>query len=251
MSAISENLDRFFPDGKTVILPIDHGTAIPVPGLENPGDLIDSVSSVVDGFVVNHGLLHACADQLSGKGICFRTDIYKPVHGDNRDRGSYQVFDSEAAAAEGANMVMNMCYPHHAEEARIFTECARLIAQRRETGIPVILESLPYGIGRPEDYTLENIGFAVRAAAELGADVVKTAYPTDADPVGFKKIIDACYVPVVVLGGAAMGDDKVLLKMVRDAMEAGAAGVAIGRNVWQHADPPTIAGEIAKIVHGS
>ena len=116
--------------------------------------------------------------------------------------------------------------------------------------MPVILEALPYGIGRGDEYTLENISFTVRMAAELGADVVKTAYPTGASADEFRSIIEASYVPVVVLGGAAMGDDDALLKMVSDAMAAGAAGVAIGRNVWQHPQPEEIAKRMCEIIHG-
>ena len=72
----SENLSQFFQaDGRTVILPIDHGTVIPVPGLERPSELIESLRDSVDGFVVNLGVAQACKDALEGKGICLRTQI--------------------------------------------------------------------------------------------------------------------------------------------------------------------------------
>src|SRR5690606_14833260 len=106
-----------------------------------------------------------------------------------------------------------------------------------------------FGIGRPADYTLENIGFTVRAAAELGADIVKTAYPTGASANEFRAIIEACFVPVIVLGGAALGDDEALLTMVKQAIEAGAAGIAVGRNVWQHPQPAKIAAALHAVVH--
>jgi len=247
----TKNLARFFqPDGKTVIVPIDHGTAIPVPGLENPAALIDSLNPFADGYVVNLGLASACRDVLAGKGICFRSDCYKPVHGENTDEGSYLLYGPDEAEAVGAHAMMNMLYLHHPNEAGIFRECAELIAEGIEAEIPVIVETLPFSIGRPADYTVENIGFAARAAAELGADVVKTAYPTGASVDEFKKIIDACFVPVIVLGGAAMGDDSALLTMVKNAMDAGASGIAVGRNVWQHPNPPRITEALAAIIHG-
>jgi DhnA family fructose-bisphosphate aldolase class Ia len=80
--------------------------------------------------------------------------------------------------------------------------------------------------------------------------VVKTAFPTGASADEFKAIVDACFVPVIVLGGAAMGDDRALLEMVRKAMDAGASGIAVGRNVWQHPNPPKIAAALNAIVHG-
>lgn len=246
-----DHLKRFFrEDGKTMILPIDHGTAIPVPGLEDPRALIEAMNPIVDGYVVNMGTANACSDVLEGKGICFRTDVYKPAAAGNRDLGAYMVYTAEDALEVGANAVMNMLYTHHAEEDRIVTECASLISQGMALEMPVILEALPYGIGRGDDYTLDNIRFTVRMAAELGADVVKTAFPTGASADDFRSIIDETFVPVVVLGGAAMGDDEALLKMVTDAMDAGAAGVAIGRNVWQHSQPAEIGKRIAGIIHG-
>jgi len=246
-----DHLKQFFrSDGKTMIVPIDHGTAIPVPGLEKPGELIESLNPFADGYVVNMGTANAFAGELEGKGICFRTDVYKPAVEGNRDLGSYLVYSAEDALEVGANAVMNMLYAHHAEEDRIIAECASLISHSNALEVPVILEALPYGIGRGDDYTLDNIRFTVRMAAELGADIVKTAFPTGASADEFRSIIDECYVPVVVLGGAAMGDDDALLKMVRDAMDAGASGVAIGRNVWQHRQPAEIAARMAEIIHG-
>ena len=168
---------------------------------------------------------------------------------DGKDKGSYRAFSVEDGLQFGANAVMNMCYPHHREEDRIFRECASLVSECSETGIPVILESLPYGIGYPDQYTPENISFAARIAAEIGADVVKTAFPTGGSVDEFKGIIDSCMVPVVVLGGAAMGDDRALFQMVRDSMDAGASGVAVGRNVWQHNSPVGVARCLNAIVH--
>ena len=86
-------------------------------------------------------------------------------------------------------------------------------------------------------------------AAELGADIIKTAFPHDADINDFKKIIDSSFVPVVVLGGAAMGDDEALLKMVKMAMDSGASGIAVGRNVFQHENPALVAKSLHAIVH--
>ena len=241
--------DAFFTEGRTVIVPIDHGTVIPVPGLEDPATLVETLNPYADGYVVNLGLGRACGEALDGKGICFRTDVYKPVHGENPDEGSTRVFAADDGLEVGANAVMNMCYPHHPQEHRNFRECASLVSECIDVGLPVILESLPYGIGYPKEYTVENISFAVRIAAELGADVVKTAFPTGGNVDEFKAIVDSCFVPVVVLGGAAMGDDAALFEMVRNSMDAGASGIAVGRNVWQHPSAAKIARSLRAIVH--
>ncbi len=244
-------MDQFFgKDGKTVILPIDHGTAIPVPGMEDPIGLIEATSPHVDGYVVNMGLALAAHEALEDSAVCLRTDVYKPAYGENEDEGAYRVYSAEHADGIGAHAVMNMLYTHHRNEAEIFRECGELIGESLDAEMPVILETLPFSIGRPDDYTPENIGFAVRAAAEMGADVVKTAFPTNGSVDDFKAIVESCFVPVIVLGGAAMGDDEALLSVVKKAMDAGASGIAVGRNVWQHANPVAIAQALNAIVHG-
>ncbi len=247
----SENLGKFFKeDNKTVILPIDHGTVIPIEGLlRKPADLIGQVDKYVDGYVVNYGVAKAFEDVLSNSGVCLRTDGYKPAYPGNPDEGSYLMYSAEDAEALGAHAMMNMLYLHHHRESNNFRECAAIISEGREYELPVILEALPFNIGRPADYTVENVGFVVRLAAELGADVVKTAFPTNGSVDDFKAIVEAALVPVIVLGGAAMGDDAALLTMVKNAMDAGASGIAIGRNVWQHANPPLVAAALHAIVH--
>ncbi|MCZ6672488.1 MAG: hypothetical protein O7C75_06050 [Verrucomicrobia bacterium] len=246
----TENLKAFFQeDGRTVILPIDHGTAIPVTGLERPGDVISSVRESVDGFVVNLGVAQVCKSELTGKGVCLRTDCYKPTYPGNPDTGPFRIYTCDDAQLVGAHAIMSMCYPHHPNEAKNIRECADLISESLDSQVPVIIESLPFGIGRPEDYTVENIGFVVRLAAELGADVVKTAFPTGGSVDDFKRIVEAALVPVVVLGGAAMGDDEALLTMVKNSIDAGASGIAVGRNVWQHTNPPAVAMALRAIVH--
>jgi hypothetical protein len=163
--------------------------------------------------------------------------------------GSINVYGVEEAEMVGANAVMNMLYPNSISERVNFQEVADLIRTSLDLDIPTIIEALPYGLGQTDKYTLDNIQFATRLAAELGADVVKTPYPIDCKPGDFRRVTESCFVPVIILGGANINDDASLLKMVEDAMDAGAAGIAIGRNVWQHRNPAAIARSLAAIVH--
>jgi DhnA family fructose-bisphosphate aldolase class Ia len=243
-----ENLDLFFRNGKTVILPIDHGVAIPVPGLENPVALIEKVNAYVDGYVLNLGLALRLGELLQNKGVCLRTDVYN-VRTEGEGAGTIAMYGVEEAEMVGANAVMNMLYPGGANEKVNFQECADLIRVSLDSDVPVILEALPKGLGQPEAYSVANVGFAARLAAELGADVVKVPYPTNGTVDDFKRIVESTFVPVIILGGAAMNDDAGLLKMAEDAMTAGAAGIAIGRNVWQHPNPGAIARSLSAIVH--
>ncbi len=243
-----DNLDLFFRNGRTVILPIDHGVAIPVPGLSNPPALVQSVAPFVDGFVLNLGLALRLGEMLNNKGICLRTDVYN-TRAEGEGAGSISMYGIEEAELVGANAVMNMLYPGGANERVNFQECADLIRISLDSDVPVILEALPKGLGMPEQYTVENVSFAARLAAELGADVVKVPFPTNGSIDDFRRIVESTFIPVIILGGAALNDDAGLLKMVEDAMTAGAAGIAIGRNVWQHPNPAAIARSLNAVVH--
>ncbi len=91
------------------------------------------------------------------------------------------------------------------------------------------------------------VKLAARAGAELGADIVKTNYTGDPDT--FKEVIDGCPVPVVIAGGPKVETEQELLEMVKNSIEVGGAGVAIGRNVFQAKSPQRTTRAISEIVH--
>lgn len=235
-------------DGRTVILPIDHAVAIPVPGLEDPGGVIRATAPHVDGFIVNYGVARGFAADLSGHGVCLRTDAYNTrQQGDGA--GAFPLFGGEDASEAGAHAMMNMLFTGADGEAGSVRAAARLVQEGRRSGAAVMIEALPVGLGQPAAYTVDAVRFAARLACELGADLVKTVFPTGAGQREFASIVDQCWVPVVVLGGAAGGDDKALLEMVARSLGAGAIGVAIGRNVWQRPDPASMAAALEALVH--
>jgi DhnA family fructose-bisphosphate aldolase class Ia len=97
------------------------------------------------------------------------------------------------------------------------------------------------------EYDVKLVKHAARVGAELGADIVKVVYTGSRD--SFTEVVEGCFVPVVIAGGEKMGNDEDLCEMVKGAMAAGAAGVSIGRNVFQHKDPEKIVKTISEIVH--
>jgi len=114
--------------------------------------------------------------------------------------------------------------------------------------MPVMAEMLPAGFENPKEWwTPQNIGSACRIGAEMGVDFIKTTFSGDLE--SFKSIISQLYVPVVVLGGGKIGDPKDLLNNIYASMQAGANGVAVGRNIYQYKDPEKITAAIAAIVH--
>jgi DhnA family fructose-bisphosphate aldolase class Ia len=81
----------------------------------------------------------------------------------------------------------------------------------------------------------------------MGADMIKTVYTGSAE--SFQEVVEACPVPVVVAGGPKTDEPRALLQMVYDAMQSGAVGIAIGRNIWQATNPPATIRALAKIIH--
>ena len=115
-------------------------------------------------------------------------------------------------------------------------------------GMPVLAEMLPGGFGPEPPKTVETIRLAARIGAELGADIIKTSFVGSVAE--YRTIVEGCFRPVVVLGGAKVKNLQDLFLVIEQAMEAGAKGVAIGRNVWTHPDPGGVTAALAEIVHG-
>ena len=98
-------------------------------------------------------------------------------------------------------------------------------------------------------YETSQIKEAVRIAAEFGADLVKTNYTGSSKT--FRDVVEFCHIPIVILGGARMDDDESVLENAKGAIDAGATGVAFGRNIFQHRNPTAMTRAIASIIHGN
>ena len=147
----------------------------------------------------------------------------------------------------GADGVVCMGFPGAACECATMGNLARLASDCRKWGLLLLAEMIPGGFGRPDLHTPENIAMAVRLGAEVGADAIKTTYTGSAET--FREVTQACYCPVLIQGGARKGCDAEVLSTVRDAVRAGGAGAAVGRNLWQHADPAGFAAALSAAIH--
>jgi len=108
---------------------------------------------------------------------------------------------------------------------------------------------VPGGFGRAIPWSAENISRGARIAAEVGADMIKTMSPPD--PLEMAGVVEACPVPVVVLGGHKLDNEDEAVDLARAVSTAGAAGIVFGRNVWGAADPTALLGRLHDAVHGA
>ncbi len=250
MSGIKHRMNRIFREnGKAFIMAMDHGTTFNVlPALKRPDRVISEVARAgADAFLATVGMVDKFADSFLGRGIILRLDGGISYLGDNT-HPVQSVVTAEDALRLGADSVITMGFPGSKFESEILSSLSRSILAAHKWNLPLTAEMLPRGFeGGADARTPVNITFACRQGAELGADIIKTEYTGDQE--SFRELTESVYIPVVILGGGKKVPERQLLQEIKDAMEAGAAGIAMGRNIWGHAAPARYASAIAKLIH--
>jgi DhnA family fructose-bisphosphate aldolase class Ia len=246
----SRRMYRLFRDsGRSVVIALDHGMGSNVyPALANPAPVLEAIiAGGADAILTSPGVIRQFRDHLKSVGVIMRVDGgNSTVKGGSPDmRLLYSVEDALRLGADG---VICMGFPGTVLESQTLGNLAQLANQCQSWGVPLMAEMLPGGFMNPDLGTPENIRLAVRLAVELGADIIKTSFTAPAE--SFRGVVENCYRPVLVLGGGVV-DELSLLKMVESAIAAGAAGVVLGRNIWNHPNPRAIVEAVTRIVHES
>lgn len=217
---------------------MDHTRTGLVPGLEEPRQLVAAVvAGGADAVLATYGTARSVADLLGRTGLILALDSEGPV-------ADYGV---EQALRFGADAVELKVFPGNPEESKL-ADLRRLAARGAEWGLPLLAESIPVSFQETAAHTLQNVADAARVAAEAGADLVKAHYlgPPDA----YRRVVEGCPVPILVLGGPARPDPKSALEMAADALDSGARGVVFGRNVITHPRPDRMVAALVELVHG-
>jgi len=233
--------------GKTVIIPMDHGVSLgPVQGIAT---INDSIRKVCQGggtcIVVHKGIAHQLNQDIMGDlGLIVHLSASTSLWNEpNRKTLVGDVLDAVRLGADAVSVHINLGGKY---ENEMMSQMGEISSQCIEFGMPLLAMMYPRGENIKDQYDVEAIKKCARVGAELGADIVKTNYTGDID--SFRDVVKGCHVPVVIAGGPKMDSEKALLDMVRDAMKAGAAGVSIGRNVFQHEDISGITKKLVDIV---
>jgi len=243
-------LERIFNrnTGKTIIVPMDHGVTVgPIAGLEK---MRDTVTSLVAGGA-NAGLVHkgqvklghrmqgrdfGCIVHLSA-GTCL-----SPFP--NVKRLVTTVEEAIRLGADGVSVHVNL---GDETEGQMLSDLGSVAASASEWGIPLLAMVYARGPKVVDEYDPEMVAHCARVGAELGADVVKVNYPGSAE--AFAKVVECACVPVVIAGGAKLDSTRDFLDMVRVSVDAGGAGLSVGRNVFQHSNPTLLVEVLSRIVH--
>jgi DhnA family fructose-bisphosphate aldolase class Ia len=228
----------FARDGRAVVVAMDGARDGPTQGLERAAEAVSRVvAGGVDAIMTTIGMAGAVAAVLGGTGLILALDSEGPI-------ADYGV---EQALRFGADAVELKVFPGNPDESKL-ADLRRLAARAAEWGMPLLAEPIPVSFQDTSAHTVENVAKAARIGAEAGADFVKIHYvgPVDA----YRQVTGSCYVPVLVLGGAAKSDPRDALQMAADAIEAGARGIVFGRNIVTHSRPDRMAAALGEIVHG-
>jgi len=234
--------------GKTVIVPMDHGISMgPINGLKDMKDAIHNVAEGGANAIVMHKGLVGEGHRGEGKDIGLIVHMSASTSLSPYPNVKTLVCTVEEAIKLGADAISIHINLGNGQEKEMLNDFGRVSNEARIWGIPLLAMIYPRGEKIKDEYNVNAVKHASRVGNEMGADIVKVSYTGSVET--FKEVVSGCSVPVVIAGGPKMDSDREILEMVKGSIDAGGAGVSIGRNVFQHKDPTAMVRAISTIVH--
>lgn len=243
-------LRRFFTrdDGRLVLFPLDHGVSCgPIRGLERMEAVLRyGIASGADGLVLHKGMM-AYLERLSGRlpGIFMHLSASTQIGPAFHHKvlvGSVE--EAVRRGADGVSVHVNLGDDAEPEMLKDLGCVGEACAQWQ---LPLLVMIYVRGAHAPKPVTDDAVAHAARVAAELGADIIKIPAPQHVE--SMERIAAGVPVPVVMAGGSKEADERAFLRKIQQGLQAGLAGVAVGRNVFQHANPERFLAAIVALVH--
>lgn len=233
--------------GKTVIVPMDHGVTLgPIKGLIDMGKTVDLVANGGANAVIGHIGLALYGHRGYGRDIGLILHLSASTCLGPSPNSKVLVNSVERAIKMGADGVSVHINIGAEDEANMLMDLGVVSQACMDWGMPLLAMMYARGPKIKDETDVEAVKIAARVGAELGADIIKTSYT--GDPETFREVVEGCPAPVVIAGGSKLGDMETL-KMIEGAMKAGAAGLSIGRNAFQHEHPDRLVRAACAIVH--
>lgn len=236
--------------GKTVIVPMDHGVTVgPIPGLTDMKAAVDGVvAGGANAIIIHKGIVRA-GHRQAGQDVGLIVHLSGSTSMSPDPSNKVPVCTVEEAlklGADGVSIHVNLGSPNDGAMLEHFGVISR---ECMGWGMPLVAMLYTRGEKIKSEFDVQFVKHAARVGAELGADIVKVNYT--GSPESFAEVTSGCPVPVVIAGGEKLESDMDILTMVESALAAGAAGVSIGRNAFQHSNPSRIVAAISRIVNES
>ncbi len=242
-------LRRLFPnpERKLFSVPLDHALSMgPIDGIEELAPLArELVDGGADLLIVTKGAVRELAPVLGpttllGVHVSASTSL-GPTSNHKRLVGS--AAEAVGLGADLLSVQVNFGVP---EEGDMLTDLGTAADQCRQLGLPLLCMAY---VKKTGGGTPDELRHAARAAADLGADIVKTSYPGSVEE--FRALCRTTPVPVLIGGGVRLDDESAFLRLIEESVRAGGAGICIGRNLFQRRPVGPLARRIANLLHGN
>ncbi|MBU1564263.1 MAG: 3-hydroxy-5-phosphonooxypentane-2,4-dione thiolase [Proteobacteria bacterium] len=225
--------------GRTVMLAIDHGYFQgPTTGLERIDVTIKPLVPFADALMCTRGILRSVINPESNNPVVMRASGGPSIL---KDLSNEQIaVNMEDALRMNVSAVAVQVFVGGEYETQTINNMTRLVDEGMRYGMPVLgVTAVGKDLARDSRY----IGLASRMLAELGAAIIKTYYCDD-----FEKVVASCPVPIIIAGGKKLTEIDALT-MARNAIDAGASGVDMGRNIFQSDAPQAMITAVRRVVH--
>lgn len=238
---MKNRLARIFnpKSGKTVMLAFDHGYFQgPTTGLERVDLSILPLAPYADALMLTRGILRSVIPPSSGNSVVMRASGGPSIL---KELSNEQIaIDIEDAVRMNVSAMAVQVFIGGEYETQSVHNMTKLVDMGLRYGIPTLGVT---AVGKELTRDVRYIGLATRICAELGAAFVKTYFIPE-----FEKVTAGCPVPVVIAGGKKLPEFEAL-EMARNAIDQGAAGVDMGRNIFQSDAPVAMIQAVRKVVH--
>lgn len=226
-------------DGRAVMLAVDHGYFLgPTGGLEEPRKTIEPLLPYADSVMLTRGVLRTSVDPNSSVPVVLRvsggTSILQDLSNEDITVSIEDVLRLNVSA-----MALSI-FVGSEHERETLVSLSKLVDEGERYGIPVLAVT---AVGKDMARDARYLSLACRIAAELGAHIVKTYYCEE-----FGKVVESCPVPVIVAGGKKIPELDAL-RLAANAVQGGAVGVDMGRNIFQSDNPVGMIRAVRAIVH--
>ncbi len=225
--------------GKTVMLAFDHGYFQgPTTGLERVDVTIRPLAPFADALMLTRGVLRSVIEPSVTNSVVMRASGGPSIL---KELSNEQIaVDIEDALRMNCSAVAVQVFIGGEFETQSVHNMTRLVDAGMRYGMPVLGVT---AVGKDMTRDARYVSLASRILAELGAAFVKTYFVPD-----FEQVTASCPVPIVIAGGKKL-PEKDALQMARDAIDQGASGVDMGRNIFQSDSPIAMIGAVRKVVH--
>ena len=227
-------------DGRTVMLAVDHGYFMgPTTGLEKFDEMVNPLLPYADALMLTRGALRNYISPDVDIPIILRVSGGTSIIGKELLHEGIIVSMEDAIRLNVSAVAFSILVGAEFERDTLLG-LAQVVDEAERYGIPVLAVT---AVGRDMAKDAKYLSLASRMAAELGAHMVKTYYCEN-----FGKVVETCPVPVVIAGGKKQ-PEKDALKMAYNAIQDGASGVDMGRNIFQSECPVGMIKAVHAIIH--